>query len=292
MHLPVLNTSLVPEASSPPRVGDSHASAGRGGLDAKDLPQGQELVTWALKKFGGMKLIVTTGFGMEGCVLIDMISKGLEAGKTFTIYYLDTHFLFEETHVLRRRLEGKYKNLKFVNAGTTLTPEEQANRFGAELWKSDPNACCNLRKVVPLKALMSGAHAWITALRRSQSVARANIQLAEWDWKYELVKVNPLAYWSREQVWGYVQEHDVPYNPMHERGYPSIGCTNCTKMVEGASVLDYSRAGRWAGTGKTECGLHYSPEEHVSPEEHTSTDALLEKLTKEDAQQKQTEARG
>jgi phosphoadenosine phosphosulfate reductase len=97
---------------------------------------------------------------------------------------------------------------------------------------------------------------WVTGLRRGQSSTRASLRVVAWDWQYELLKVSPLAGWDRRQVWEYIREHDVPYNVLHERGYPSIGCTHCTQPVPGASVEDYTRAGRWAGTGRTECGMH------------------------------------
>ena len=104
--------------------------------------------------------------------------------------------------------------------------------------------------------VMTETDVWITGLRRSQSVTRANLRLVEWDWRYQVLKVSPLVKWEREKIWEYIQKHDVPYNKLHEQGFPSVGCTHCTKRVEGSSIGEYSRKGRWASMEKTECGLH------------------------------------
>ena len=200
------------------------------------------------------RVTMTTSFGMEGCVLIDLVSK---AGLDVPVIYLDTHFFFDETHDLRRRLEQRYPDLTFINRGTDLTPEQQSKRFGPRLWQSDPDACCGLRKVEPMRAAMAGADVWLTALRRGQSSTRASLPLVGVDPQYGVVKVSPLASWSRPQVWAYIQANDVPYNALHEQGYPTVGCTHCTKAVPGSKPWDYTRQGRWAGKEKTECGLHY-----------------------------------
>jgi phosphoadenosine phosphosulfate reductase len=213
----------------------------------------QDLLEWALARFAGQRMTMTTGFGMEGCALIDMIAS---RAPMFQVVYLDTHFLFEETLQLRDRLAERYPNIEFVNRGTDYTPQQQAIDLGEALWKRDPNECCRLRKVVPMAEVMKNVDVWITGLRRTQSSTRQEIRIAEWDFQYDVLKVSPLAKWGREDVWKYIQENNVPYNPLHEKGYPSIGCTHCTKAVDGASVTDYSREGRWEGTGKTECGLH------------------------------------
>jgi phosphoadenosine phosphosulfate reductase len=150
----------------------------------------------------------------------------------------------------------RYPHLRFLNRGTTLTPEAQAAEHGAELWRANPEACCRLRKVEPMREVLAEADVWITGITRSQSATRAEVERVEWDWQFQLIKISPLADWNRERVWEYVQREGVPYNPLHTRGYPSIGCTHCTVPVGGARVSDYSRAGRWAGNDKTECGLH------------------------------------
>ncbi len=212
-----------------------------------------EVVHWALRRFADRRLVTTTGFGMEGCVLVDMLDR---AGYRGAIIYLDTHFLFPETHALRDRLAARYPKLTFVNAGTDVTPAAQAARLGPRLWETDPDRCCDLRKVQPMRRVMQGRDVWVTAIRREQSAARAHTRFVEWDHRYDLLKIAPLAYWSRRQVYDYIKANRVPYNELHERGYPSIGCTHCTRSVPGARPDDYSRSGRWSGTEKTECGLH------------------------------------
>ena len=130
---------------------------------------------------------------------------------------------------------------------------EQAVTEGEALWTREPKRCCERRKVWPLEQHLSGYDAWITAIRRDQTAARADARAIEWDSRFRLVKVNPLVRWSKAQVWDYIHDHEVPYNLLHDRGFPSIGCLPCTSAV--ASGED-DRAGRWRGTGKTECGLH------------------------------------
>ena len=150
----------------------------------------------------------------------------------------------------------RYPHLTFVNRGTSLGIEEQAERYGDQLWKTDPQLCCRLRKVDPMYKVMAEVDVWITGLRRTQSATRAGLRVIDWDWRYQTLKISPLANWERSDVWDYVKEHDVPYNELHEQGYPSIGCTHCTAPVPGSSLGEYSRAGRWSDVDKTECGLH------------------------------------
>ena len=218
----------------------------------EDAPP-ERLVAWTLERFGYHRVVLTTSFGMEGCALIDMFARH---GWPLTVVYLDTGFFFPETYRLRDRLAARYPHLTFENRGTKLTPEEQEAQYGPELWRRDPDRCCWLRKVEPMYEALADADVWIAGLMRSQSGTRAGVRVVQWDWQYQLLKVCPLAGWDRKQVVEYVKRHNVPYNELHERGYPSIGCTHCTTPVPGATLTDYTRAGRWAGTGKTECGLH------------------------------------
>jgi len=213
----------------------------------------QDIVAWMLGRFAGRRLALTTSFGMEGCALLDMVARH---GVPVQVIYLDTMFLFPETYALRDRLVARYPHLRFENRGTALTPAEQAERYGPDLWRHDPDRCCRLRKVEPLGRALEGVDVWVTAITRSQSASRAGIRVVQWDWQYHLLKVSPLAAWDRRRVWDYVRKHDVPYNELHERGYPTIGCTHCTLAVDGAAPGEYSRAGRWSGTHKIECGLH------------------------------------
>jgi len=213
----------------------------------------RQIVRWALQRFAGQRLVLTTQFGMEGCALIDLCAQ---VGVPLRVVYLDTMFFFAQTYALRDRLAARYPHLCFENGGTDLTPQEQAERHGPQLWKRDPDLCCRLRKVEPMRRLMRSVDVWLTALRRDQSPTRAGLQVVEWDWKFMVLKVNPLANWTRADVWQHIERHDVPYNTLHKQGYPTIGCTHCTQAVQGATVTTYSRAGRWQGHEKTECGLH------------------------------------
>lgn len=218
-----------------------------------DQSEPQAIVAWMLGRFADRRLVLTTSFGMEGCALIDMVARHEQP---VSVIYLDTMFLFAETYALRDRMVERYPHLTFLNRGTTLTPHEQAMRHGPELWRRDPDACCRIRKVEPMRRALVGADVWVTGLMRSQSPGRDALRTVAWDWQYQLVKVSPLAGWDRAKVWDYVRRHDVPYNELHERGYPTIGCTHCTAPVKGVAIGDYTRAGRWSGTYKSECGLH------------------------------------
>ena len=210
-------------------------------------------ISWTLQRFDTERLVLTTSFGMEGCALIDMYAA---TGIPLTVVYLDTMFFFAETYALRDRMIERYPHLTFVNRGTTLTPEEQEANYGPALWTSDRDKCCELRKVEPMRAALADADVWVTAITRSQGQFRSAVPLVGWDWQFQVIKVCPLARWDRARVWDYVRAHDVPFNPLHAHGYPSIGCTHCTAPVAGVPITSYSRHGRWSGAEKTECGLH------------------------------------
>jgi phosphoadenosine phosphosulfate reductase len=208
----------------------------------------QELLAWAAREFGD-KTAFASSFGAEDVVLIDIISH-IEA--PFAVFTLDTEFLFPETYELISRIQQKY-GVSIERLRSTLSPESQAREFGDELWRRKPDLCCQMRKVEPLTQRLKASSAWITGIRREQSPMRANAQKLEWDAKFGLVKLNPIADWSEARVWEYIHLHNVPYNPLHDRGYPSIGCTHCTRAVLPG---EDRRAGRWSGSEKTECGLH------------------------------------
>jgi phosphoadenosine phosphosulfate reductase len=170
----------------------------------------------------------------------------------FQVFTLDTDFLFPETYELISRIEEKY-GIQVERRKSRLTPQQQEEQFSPQLWKRSPDQCCDLRKVAPLKAKLSGLQAWITGIRRDQTLHRRNAGKVEFDINFGLVKLNPLADWTSARVWQYIHENEVPYNPLHDLGYPSVGCTHCTRPVaEGEDI----RSGRWAGLQKTECGLH------------------------------------
>ena len=207
----------------------------------------ETVVKWAVETFPNITFACS--FGAEDVVLVDILQK--ISPKT-DIFYLDTDFHFQETYETRDRLIEKY-GMSFVEVKPHLTPAEQAAQYGEELWKSNPNECCNIRKVQPLTNILSKYDAWITGIRRDQAPTRANAKKVEYDVKFGLVKFNPLASWTSEDVWNYIRENNVIYNPLHDRNYPSIGCEHCTRQVMPG---EDPRAGRWSGNDKTECGLH------------------------------------
>lgn len=208
----------------------------------------QEVLRQAFDEFGD-RVAIATGFGAEGAAMIDMAAR---INPNPNIFFLDTGFLFPETYDLRRRMEERYR-IEIRALGTGITPEVQDEMFGPRLWARDPDLCCRLRKLEPLKEALKDLDAWVTAIRRDQTPARATARAAEWDYRWQLVKINPLVRWTKRDVWDYIAKNDVPYNPLHDAGYPSIGCTHCTRAVRAGET---ERAGRWAGHVKTECGLH------------------------------------
>ena len=219
--------------------------------DAFESKQPQDLLTEAIRRYAP-KLVVACSFGAEDVVLVDMVHR---IDPAIPLFYLDTDFLFPETYATRDRIIEQYalKPAQVIQVKSLLTPEQQAAQYGQALWSTEPDRCCQLRKVEPLTRVLEGFDAWITGIRRDQSPTRANAGLIEWDSKFRLVKVNPLARWTWADVWTYIKVYEVPYNPLHDKNYPSIGCTHCTAPV---APGDDPRAGRWKNFTKTECGLH------------------------------------
>jgi phosphoadenosine phosphosulfate reductase len=210
-----------------------------------DLEQAsaEEVLAYAAERFHP-RLFVACSFQKEASVIMDMLLRIEPEARFFT---LDTGLLFQETYATRRTLEEHYGIEVEVFKGISL--EDQARLRGDELWKRDPDACCGIRKVSPLNQALARVDAWVAGVRRDQSPTRAHTSKFHWDDKHGLWKVNPLADWTEQDVWGYLDRHDVPYNPLHDRGYASIGCTHCTTPGDG-------RDGRWAGHDKTDCGMH------------------------------------
>lgn len=208
----------------------------------------EEVLRWSFSTFD-QDVAISSGMGVEGMVLLDIASRITPNLRVFTI---DTEFLFPETYDLIERVEKRY-GIRIERLFSTLTPERQEQIHGAALWGRNPDQCCNLRKIEPLKKKLSTLRAWITAIRRDQTSHRANAKRVEWDSKFGLIKINPLVDWTSEMVWNYVRKHDVPYNALHDQNFPSVGCMHCTRAVRPG---EDSRAGRWSGAEKTECGLH------------------------------------
>jgi|SRR6056297_711333 len=206
------------------------------------------ILQWAFRMFG-TKMVLGTGFGPSGVFLIHRLST-LELPTP--VFFLDTHLLFDETHALKDELEEQY-DIQIEAVPPSLGLDEQAAEYGPELWKRNPDLCCHLRKVLPLQKYLSDKSAWISGIRRSQGDTREQAQMFEWDAKNEVVKINPLIHWTAEQVWDHINKQNLPYNPLHDEGYPSIGCIPCTSKVAGDKP---ERAGRWKDMDKTECGIH------------------------------------
>jgi phosphoadenosine phosphosulfate reductase len=199
------------------------------------------------------RITFATGFGAEGCVIIDHIAR---AKLPIDLFTLDTGLLFAETYELWRRLEDRYGvTIRAVRPAETVA--QQAATLGDALWTRDPDRCCERRKIEPLRGELARFDAWITAIRREQTPERADAQVVERDRKFGLTKINPLVTWTHDDVWAYVYANDVPVSTLHDRGYPSIGCQPRTSAVVPGENL---RAGRWRGAGKRECGLHAAKE--------------------------------
>ena len=210
----------------------------------------EDLLAWAGERFAPDIALACSFGGASGMVLLDMVAR---LGIQLEVFYLDTELLFPETYALRDEAVRRY-GLPIKAYRSRLSLEEQAVEHGQELWRRDPDRCCALRKVEPTRAALRGKRAWISGIRRDQSSTRSAIRPVVWDTGFGLAKVSPLAGWTEEQVWAYVEAHQVPVNALHARGYPSIGCVPCTRPI---APGEDSRAGRWAGQAKTECGLHF-----------------------------------
>ena len=190
------------------------------------------------------RLVLACSFQQEESVLIDLLMKVEPRVRIFT---LDTGVLFPETYATWKAMEQRYGIEIEASSGISL--EQQAIEHGDELWKREPDRCCAIRKVTPLKQTLGDVDGWIVGVRRDQAPTRASTPKIGWDEKHGIWKAAPLADWSEKDVWRYIHANDLPYNPLHDRGYASIGCTHCT-------VPATDRSGRWAGSDKLECGLH------------------------------------
>lgn len=192
---------------------------------------------------------IASAFGAEGMVLIDIASSVIEDLK---IFILDTGFLFPETLELMAQVERRY-GTHIERVLPEISIDAQNRQYEPALWARDPDLCCNLRKVQPLRKKLSALGAWVTAIRRDQTPARQSVGKIEWDANFQIVKLSPLADWTHNMIWSYIAKHGLDYNPLHDRNYPSIGCTHCTRPVQRG---EGDRAGRWPGFAKQECGLH------------------------------------
>lgn len=208
----------------------------------------EEILRWAAQCFGQELAVACSFGGPSGMVLLDMLSH---VDASIPVYFLDTQLLFKETYELIDSVRERYGIEAIAVAGLTL--QQQAEACGDELWERDPDLCCNLRKVRPQREFLKGYSAWVSGIRRDQAASRSGVPIVGEDPKFDLVKINPLANWTEAMVWTYIKAHGVPYNALHDQGYPSIGCFPCTAQVLNG---ESSRAGRWKGFAKMECGLH------------------------------------
>lgn len=207
-----------------------------------------DVLRWSVAVYGdGLSLGI--GFGMSGLVLLDMLVK---VHPRPDVFFIDTGLLFPETYELHRALERHY-GVHLRSVKPALSVHSQEIHYGARLWEREPDQCCAMRKVAPLAQALAGRTAWMTGIRRDQAATRRLTPIFSWDERQGLAKLAPLASWSEQACADYVHRQGIPYNPLYDRGYPSLGCWPCTRAVEAG---EHQRAGRWAGWGKTECGLH------------------------------------
>ena len=250
--LPEVDVAPVPPAAAPATATALTTPDGKA-IDPREVAtqlEGrtpEETIAWALETFGP-GLSFACSFQKTTSVVVDIVAR---LGAQARFFYLDTDLLFDESYATRDALEERY-GMKFERlAGISLT--EQAELYGDALWARQPDACCGIRKVEPMQKALASTECWVSGIRRADSRTRAGAAKFGWDQRFGLWKLNSLADLSENEVWSYLAEHDVPYNALHDAGYPSIGCTHCTRPPGAGEA---PRAGRWADAEKTECGLH------------------------------------
>ncbi len=229
------------------QISDSEAEIGKL-AERFETSRLEEVLAWASERFAP-QLVMTSNFGAEGVVLMDHLAR---VAPQTPVVYLSTGFQFKATDDLKERLRERY-GLNIVEAKADLSVEEQTTIHGERLYERNSDLCCGIRKVEPLQKALTGYNAWIAALRRDQSPTRASIKVVEWNARNQMVKLHPLATWTRARVWDYIVKHKLPYNRLYDEGYTSIGCQPCTRRVAAGA---HERSGRWDGSKKMECGIH------------------------------------
>jgi phosphoadenosine phosphosulfate reductase len=207
-----------------------------------------EILQWAVDNYYP-KLTMATAFGPEGCVILHMLAA---IEPRVHVFNLDTGYQFKETLQLRDRIRDRY-GIEVELKQPELSVQQYEAQHGGPVYKTNPDQCCLDRKIKVLQQAAVGWKAWMSGIRRDQSPDRAKASIVGWDKKFSLVKISPLANWTKKEVWKLITDEDIPYNPLHDQGYTSIGCWPCTRAV---MFGEDERAGRWSGTGKIECGLH------------------------------------
>jgi phosphoadenosine phosphosulfate reductase len=217
----------------------------------------EEIIAWGVERFAPY-LTMATAFGPEGCVILSMLAR--VAPETY-VFNLETGYQFPETLELRDRIADRYGIDVDLLQPELSVPEYEA-LHGGPLYRTNPNQCCFDRKIKTLLSASQVMHAWMSGIRRDQSADRSQAAVVGWDKKFGLVKISPLANWTKQDVWKRIMEENIPYNPLHDQGYPSIGCWPCTRAIDAGETDE--RAGRWSGMRKTECGLHSISEQDGS----------------------------
>jgi phosphoadenosine phosphosulfate reductase len=216
--------------------------------DALEAAEPPEIIRWAAEQYGD-RLTMATAFGPEGCAIIHWLAT--VAPRTH-VFNLETGYQFQETLELRDRLARRY-GIEVVLERPATTVEEYERIHGGPLHRTDSNRCCADRKIAVIERVLERFDAWMSGIRRDQSSDRALSPIVGWDRKFGVVKISPLANWTKAKVWDLIVRENIPYNPLHDQGYISIGCWPCTRAI---TAGEDERAGRWSGTAKTECGLH------------------------------------
>ncbi len=257
--LPIIEVERVPERAEPHSQAAALTTGGGDPIDPREVNaeleglSAEQVIAWALDTFHP-HLRFASSFQKTSSVTVDIVSKLVAERADIeqpNFFYLDTGVLFEETYITRDALSARY-GIDFQRfSGISL--QEQADLYGDALWERQPDACCGIRKVEPMREALSGIDCWVSGIRRQDSQTRAGAAKFGWDKRFGLWKLNPLADWTESDVWDYINEHQIPYNPLHDAGFPSIGCTHCTQPP---GESGHPRSGRWADAHKTECGLH------------------------------------
>jgi phosphoadenosine phosphosulfate reductase len=216
--------------------------------DSLESAEPQEIIQWAAGQYGA-KLTMATAFGPEGCVIIHWLAS--LAPKTY-VFNLETGYQFKETLELRDRIAARY-GIEIALEKPDMSVEDYERLNGGPLHRTDPDRCCGDRKIAVVHRVLRRFDAWMSGIRRDQSPDRAHAPIVGWDHKFGVVKISPLANWTKAKVWDLIVRENIPYNPLHDQGYVSIGCFPCTRAV---TIGEDERAGRWSGSAKTECGLH------------------------------------